>query len=154
MYETTTVDYLNFLCYYGYNITTIKTIAKDTPDDYGCPENSSTDLVSNMNYPSIAISGLSGKESKRVNRTVTNVGGDGETEYSASVEEAAGVKVEVVPAKLQFNKNGEKKTYQVVFSLSGGSELKEDVFGAITWSNGKYRVRSPVVVSVSKPKLV
>ncbi|RID58121.1 hypothetical protein BRARA_F01438 [Brassica rapa] len=41
---------------------------------------------------------------------------------------------------------GEKLTYQVTVSAGDGS-LKKDVFGALTWSNAKYKVRSPIVIS-------
>lgn len=145
VYETTTIDYLNFLCYYGYDDTTIKTIAKTIPEGFTCPKNSSTDSISDINYPSIAVSKISEKESRKVNRTLTNVAGDEETVYTVTIEAPAGVNVQVIPDKLQFTKNGQKLSYQVTFSPA--KALDKDVFGAITWSNGKYKVRSPFALS-------
>lgn len=145
VYETTALDYLNFLCYYGYNITTIKTISKAVPENFTCPENSNVDLISTINYPSIGISGFKGNENKTVTRTVTNVGGDGVAAYTVSVETPSGFNIQVTPEKLQFTKDGEKLTYQVI--VSAAASLKQDVFGALTWSNGKYKVRSPIVIS-------
>ncbi|XP_010536423.1 PREDICTED: CO(2)-response secreted protease [Tarenaya hassleriana] len=148
VYETTPIDYLNFLCYHGYNVTIIKTIAKVIPENFTCPSDSKVDLISNINYPSIAISSFRGNESRRLSRTVTNVGGDGETVYTASVEATPSLNIQVTPEKLRFTKDGEKSTYQVTVSAaSASSPPKKDVFSSITWSNGKYKVRSPIVVS-------
>ncbi|KAK9028906.1 hypothetical protein V6N11_026042 [Hibiscus sabdariffa] len=141
VYETTVVDYLNFLCYHGYNITRIKNIAKTIPDGFTCPEESSNDLISNINYPSIAISNFNKKAGRKVNRTLTSVTGDGKSVYTVSIDAPADLNVQVVPDKLQFTKNGDKSSYQVSFSAT--NPLKKDVFGSITWSNGKYKVRSP-----------
>lgn len=147
VFETTTIDYLNYLCYSGLDISAIKIIAQTIPDSFACPKDSSADYISNINYPSIAVSKFNGKESKNVSRTMTNVAGDGETVYTASVDAPSGVNVKVVPDKLQFSKNELKLSYQVIFS-SGGTPLKEDlVFGSITWTNGKYKVRSTFVIS-------
>ncbi|KAK1554496.1 hypothetical protein Q3G72_013069 [Acer saccharum] len=146
VYETDAVDYLNFLCYSGYNISNIKVIATTIPKNFTCPEESSIDLISNINYPSISISGF--KESRTVTRTATNVAGDDESSYVVSTDAPKGISVKVNPDKLQFSKNGQKLSYQVTFS-STGSSLKEDLFGSITWSNGKYKVRIPFVVSSS-----
>ncbi|KAE8729058.1 CO(2)-response secreted protease [Hibiscus syriacus] len=145
VYETTAVDYLNFLCYHGYNITTIKNIAKTVPEGFTCPEESSIDLISNINYPSIAISNFNEKAGRKVNRTLTNVAGDGKSVYTVSIDAPADLDVQVIPNKLQFTKNGDKSSYQVSFSTA--NPLKKDAFGSITWSNGKYKVRSPFAVS-------
>ena len=80
-----------------------------------------------------------------MNRTLTNVAEDAKTVYTVSIDAPAGLDVQVVPDKLQFTNNGEKSSYQVSFSAT--NPLKEDLFGSITWSNGKYKVRSPFAVS-------
>ncbi|KAL0704670.1 hypothetical protein Bca4012_071095 [Brassica carinata] len=99
---------------------------------------SKLELISTVNYPSIGISGFKGSENKTVSRTVTNVGGDGVAVYKVSVETPAGFSIQVTPEKLQFTKDGEKLTYQVTVSAADDS-LKKDVFGALTWSNAKYK---------------
>ncbi|XP_043712706.1 CO(2)-response secreted protease-like isoform X1 [Telopea speciosissima] len=147
LYETDTEDYLLFLCNYGYKLSTIKNIASVIPDGFDCPADSSTDLISNLNYPSIAISKLGQKESKKVSRRVTNVGPDEVTTYVASIVAPSGLDVKVVPDKLQFMKGNKKLSYQMIFSLASSSPLKVDAFGSITWTNGKYKVRSPFVVT-------
>ena len=147
VYETTTIDYLNYLCYIGLNITTVKVISRTVPDNFSCPKDSSSYQISNINYPSIAISNLNGKSGAvNVSRTVTNVGEDDETVYSSVVDAPSGVNVKLVPDKLQFTKSSKTLTYQVIFSLTSTS-LNEDLFGSITWSSGKYTVRSPFVLT-------
>ncbi|KAL3840191.1 hypothetical protein ACJIZ3_024782 [Penstemon smallii] len=144
VYETETIDYIKFLCNIGYDIKMIKNIVSTLPSNFSCSSNSDADSVSYMNYPSIAISNLRENESKKVNRTVTNVGED-ESIYTAIVETPNGVEVEVLPNKLEFTKDRKKITFQVTFRHNASSE--NDLFGSITWSNEKYKVRSPFVVS-------
>ncbi|KAK9136492.1 hypothetical protein Syun_015822 [Stephania yunnanensis] len=145
VYETDTNDYLQFLCNYGYKISTIKLITS-VPTGFECPNNSSTDLISNLNYPSIAVSKFNGKESKKVSRTVTNVGSkEDRATYTVSIKSPSGLNVKVVPERLVFTENDKKLEYQVIFSPS--SSVTKDMFGSITWSNGKYKVRTPFVVS-------
>ncbi|GFP97718.1 co(2)-response secreted protease [Phtheirospermum japonicum] len=144
VYETNTTDYVQFLCNVGYNASTIKIIAPSVPSNFYCPSNSGRDLVSDMNYPSITVAGLKANARRIVKRTVTNDGEDYST-YTATVEAPASMEVQVVPKRLQFTKNVKKLTFQVTFKLtttSGG-----DMFGSITWSSWKYKVRSPFVVS-------
>ncbi|KAJ0967012.1 hypothetical protein J5N97_023929 [Dioscorea zingiberensis] len=146
VYDAEPVDYLLFLCNYGYNTSTIKTISNSTLEGFECPKNSSKDLISNLNYPSIAVSNLQGQAKKTVSRTLTNVGAEEEITYLVSVQSPAGIDVKVVPEKLQFTKNNKKLSYQVTFAAKDSS-LKSEVFGWITWSDGKHRVRSPFVIS-------
>ncbi|KAJ7957899.1 Subtilisin-like protease [Quillaja saponaria] len=145
VYETSTTDYLNYLCYIGFNISTIKIISKTIPEGFVCPQDSSSDNITDINYPSIAISKFEGKNTKNVTRTVTNVAGD-DAVYTAIVDTPSEVTVNVIPDKLQFTTNSQKQSYQVIFSLTATS-LKEDLFGSITWTNGRYSVRSPFVLS-------
>jgi hypothetical protein len=147
VYETSTIEYLNYLCYIGYNTTTIKVISKTVPDSFNCPKESTPDHISNINYPSIAISNFTGKETVNVSRTVTNVGEEDEVAYSAIVNAPSGVKVQLIPEKLQFTKSNKNQSYQAIFSTTLTS-LNKDLFGSITWSNGKYSVRSPFVLTI------
>lgn len=147
VYETDTIDYLNYLCYYGFDTSKVKTIARTIPIGFACPKDSKADYISNINYPSIAISKFNGKESRNISRKVTNVAGDGEMVFTANVDAPRGLSVKVIPDKLTFSKNNQKLSYQVVFSATT-LVPKEDMFGSLTWSNGQYKVRSPFVVSI------
>nr|XP_016508181.1 PREDICTED: CO(2)-response secreted protease-like [Nicotiana tabacum] len=144
VYETDVADYLQFLCSAGFNISQIKLISSTVPKDFSCPKNPTSELVSNMNYPSIAISSLKENEPKKVTRTVTNTGEEASV-YTAIIEAPKGLEVQVIPSKLEFNYKSKKLSYEVSFKASSPS--KEDLFGSITWTNGKYKVRSPFVVS-------
>lgn len=144
IYETNTVDYLQFLCNLGYDASQIKLVSLDL---YGftCPKDQSADCISDMNYPSIAVSNFKGRESRRVVRTATNVGVCYETVYTATVEAPTGWEVKVIPEKLQFTKEIKKLSYEVIFTSETSPE--EDVFGSVTRTNGKYRVQTPFVLS-------
>ncbi|KAG5613520.1 hypothetical protein H5410_024801 [Solanum commersonii] len=146
VYETTTADYLQYLCSVGYDKSKIKLISNTVPNDFSCPTNSSSESVSQMNYPSIAVSNIKENEIKKVTRTVTNVGQEDAT-YTASIKAPVGLDVQVTPNKLVFTNNSKKLNYEVSFKAS--SKPKEDLFGSITWTNGKYKVRSPFVVSTN-----
>ncbi|PSS31233.1 CO(2)-response secreted protease [Actinidia chinensis var. chinensis] len=131
VYETNPVDYLEFLRVFGYDIVEIKLISPVVPDGFTCPEGLSANLISDMNYPTIAISCFDGKESKRVIRTVTNVSVEDETLYTATVDVPTGLEVEMIPEKLQFTKKNKKLGYRAIF-ISTTSSQKEDLFGSIT----------------------
>ncbi|KAL5995666.1 hypothetical protein ACLOJK_025733 [Asimina triloba] len=145
VYEMETNDYLLFLCYYGYDLSQIKKIA-NVSNGFSCPKDSSQDMISNLNYPSISISKFDGKTSRTVNRTVTNVGPDQST-YVASVKSPSGLAVKVVPDKLQFTKNSKKMSYQVVFSSSNSTSIADDLFGWISWTDGTHKIRSLFAVT-------
>lgn len=131
-------DVINFLCSTGAspaqlkNLTEKHVYCKNPPPSY------------NFNYPSIGVSNLNGSLS--VHRLVTYCG-HGPTVYYAYVDYPAGVKVTVTPNKLKFTKAGEKMSFRVdlmPFKNSNGSF----VFGALTWSNGIHKVRSPISLNV------
>ncbi|KAL3641011.1 hypothetical protein CASFOL_015979 [Castilleja foliolosa] len=145
VYETENIEYIQFLCDMGYNTSVVKSIASIVPNNFSCPSTPNPDLISDMNYPSIAVLGLKVNDSRTVNRTVTNVG-EMDVTYTATVEAPASVQVEVVPKKLQFTNNATKLSFQVTLKLIASSN--EDLFGSILWSNEKYKVRSPFVVSI------
>nr|XP_015887199.2 CO(2)-response secreted protease-like isoform X1 [Ziziphus jujuba var. spinosa] len=146
VYETSTIDYLYFLCYSRYELSDIKKLSNTIPSNFTCPKEWSDDAISNINYPSIAISNFDGKQSKNVTRTVTNVSGDEKAVFMATMDAPSGLDVKVIPDKLAFTKNNQKLSYQVVFS-SAVSPINSHVYGSITWTNGKFSARSPFVVS-------
>ncbi|XP_004228919.2 CO(2)-response secreted protease-like [Solanum lycopersicum] len=143
VYETEITDYLQFLCSQGYNTSTIKLILKKLPDNFSCHANSSDELMSNMNYPSIAVSLSKVRKTKKVIRTLTRIG-DEESEYTATITTPDVLRVEVSPKKLKFTSDKKKLSYQVTFKAMS---REKEFFGSITWSNGKYKVRSPFVAS-------
>lgn len=150
VFEAGEDDYLSFLCNYGYNASKIKLITSSLPAGFSCAANaSSKDLISDLNYPSIAVSGLGGKAggSRTVTRAVTNVGAQEEATYTVAVSAPAGLDVKVTPSKLEFTRSVKKLTFQVSFSGRSDAAAKGGLSGSITWSDGKHTVRSPFVVT-------
>ncbi|CAL5089949.1 unnamed protein product [Urochloa decumbens] len=151
VYEAGEGDYLGFLCNYGYDAAKIKLIAASLPGGFACPANSTAALISDLNYPSIAVSGLGkgGGGSRTVTRAVTNVGAAEEVTYTAAVSAPAGMEVKVTPSKLVFTKSVRTLEFQVSFSGGKDKAGKKGaaMFGSITWSDGKHMVRSPFVVT-------
>ncbi len=96
---------------------------------------------SNLNYPSIAIGNFVGQQT--VQRTVTNVGRSRST-YTPSVQAPAGIRVEVKPSSLTLAP-GESRSFTVRFTRTA-STLDGYAFGALTWSDGPHRVRSPIAI--------
>ncbi|XP_059290674.1 CO(2)-response secreted protease-like [Lycium ferocissimum] len=143
VYETEITDYLQFLCSTGYNTSTIKLISNTLPNNFSCPDNSTDDSASNMNYPSIAISMSKERDTKEVTRTLTRIG-DEELEYTAIITAPDNLRVRVSPKKLKFMSKTKKLSYQVSFKAT---TRDREFFGSIIWTNGKYKVRSPFVVS-------
>ncbi|KAL6897336.1 hypothetical protein ACP4OV_007032 [Aristida adscensionis] len=135
-------DYLRFLCNYGYNASKIKLITA-LPGGFSCAANASKDLISDLNYPSIAVTG----SGRTVTRVVTNVGAQAEATYTAAVSAPAGLDVKVTPGKLEFTKTAKQLAFQVSFSGKTAAAKGGAMSGSITWSDGKHMVRTPFVVT-------
>ncbi|PKA61855.1 Subtilisin-like protease [Apostasia shenzhenica] len=145
VFETTTEDYLYFLCYYGYKDGVIRSITGN--NRFSCPPDPSSDLISELNYPSISVGkidrGYGGV--RTVHRTVVNVGPANST-YVAEVEVASGLEVKVSPEKLVFARRGTRATYQITFD--GRRAEKGYRFGSLTWSDGAHSVRTVFAVNI------
>ncbi|KAL5150586.1 CO(2)-response secreted protease [Glycine soja] len=143
VFETDVEDYLRFLCYFGYSQKIIRSISET---NFNCPKNSSEDLISSVNYPSISISTLKRQQkAKVITRTVTNVGYLNAT-YTAKVRAPQGLVVEVIPNKLVFSEGVQRMTYKVSFygkEAHGGYN-----FGSLTWLDGHHYVHTVFAVKV------
>ncbi|KAJ1390356.1 Peptidase S8/S53 domain [Sesbania bispinosa] len=136
VYDLNAVDYLNFLCGHGYNHTQMRMFSRKP---HTCSKSYN---MLDFNYPSITVPNL-GKHSVKVTRTVTNVGSPGT--YHVHVKAPDGVSVMVEPRSLSFSKVGEKKTFKVILKGSKGASSGY-VFGYLWWSDGRHRIKSPLVV--------
>lgn len=145
IYDATTEDYIKLLCAMNYTKKQIQIITKSTQNCL----NKSLDL----NYPSFIAyfngdgSGSNGKFVHEFRRTLTNVG-EGISSYTAKVTPMAGIKVNVEPWTLMFNKKNEKLSFKL--TLEGPKLLEEIVVhGSLSWvhDGGKYIVRSPIVAT-------
>ncbi|XP_065865127.1 CO(2)-response secreted protease-like [Euphorbia lathyris] len=144
VFQTTTNDYLKFLCYYGYSNKNIKSMANN--NNFNCPQKSSENLISTINYPSISVGKLDRhKPYFTIERTVTNVGPPNST-YIAKIEAPEGLLVKVFPKKLSFEDKLSKLPFNVSFN---GKMAKHGYnFGSVTWFDGKHFVRLIFTVNV------
>ncbi|KAL5583134.1 hypothetical protein UlMin_015576 [Ulmus minor] len=140
VYDFDSHDIIDFLCSNGASSLQLKNL---TGDLIYC-KNPPTPSY-NFNYPSIGVSNLNGTLS--VYRTVTYYG-NGPTEYIACVDLPTGVNITVTPDKLRFTKIGQKKSFKLNLTPINSSN-GSFVFGALRWSNGIQRVRSPVAINVA-----
>lgn len=139
VYDFNSQDVLNFLCSNGASPAQLRNLTGELTQ---CQKARTASY--DFNYPSIGVSNLNGSLS--VYRTVTYYGQE-PTAYAASVENPSGVNVRVKPAELKFWKTGEKITFRIDFTPFKNSN-GNFVFGALTWNNGKQRVRSPIGLNV------
>ncbi|CAH8341986.1 unnamed protein product [Eruca vesicaria subsp. sativa] len=147
VFETTTQDYLQFLCYYGYSQKTIrKTLTKATK--FSCPKKTSKDIISNINYPSISIGNLRRGQRKMIERSVTNVGPERNVTYVAHIEAPEGLVVKVAPKRLVFGEKVDKVSFKVWF-YGEKSASKRYHHGSLEWSDGYHSVRSVFSVNVN-----
>ncbi|KAJ7560941.1 hypothetical protein O6H91_03G006900 [Diphasiastrum complanatum] len=136
IYDAKPRDYLLFLCKAGLGSSQIQAISGL---NFSCGPK--PPKISNLNYPSVAITKL--KKTQIVKRTVTNVGPMGT--YSVSVQAPPGVHVDITPKSLHFGAQGERRKFKIKLTVSQSSKGKY-VFGSFTWSDGAHVVRSPIAV--------
>ncbi|XP_061343243.1 CO(2)-response secreted protease-like [Gastrolobium bilobum] len=143
VFETDLEDYLRFLCFSGSSKKNIRSMFKT---NFSCPRNSSDDLISNINYPSISIKALNRKgKGKVITRTVTNVGSFNAT-YAAKVHAPEGLVVKVIPNKLVFSEGVQRMSYKVSFY---GKEARGGYnFGSLSWFDGRHYVHTVFAVKV------
>ncbi|KAJ1386922.1 Peptidase S8/S53 domain [Sesbania bispinosa] len=137
VYNLSTTDYLNFLCASGYNENLLKLFNQRS---YTCPKSYN---IEDLNYPSITVTHR-GTNPIKVTRTVTNVGPSGT--YVVKTHILEGFKVLVQPSSLTFKTIGEKKTFQVILNVTSVPHHGFPIFGSLSWTDGKHKVTSPIVV--------
>ncbi|HWD77546.1 MAG TPA: S8 family serine peptidase, partial [Kribbella sp.] len=129
VYDSTYTDWTKFVCGSG-----------QVPSTHELCANGKIDL-SDLNYPTIAIGDLAGKQT--VTRTVTNVGTIPEV-YFPKVEGVQGLKVTVSP-KLLVTFPGRSTTYKVTIE-NNGAPLEQYSFGKLVWKSAKHSVASTLAI--------
>ncbi|KAL8154014.1 hypothetical protein V2J09_011774 [Rumex salicifolius] len=148
VYDTEYHDYIDLLCALNYTKEQMKVITRSSSIDCSSPG-------MDLNYPSFILVAPEGSEEAFEGafwRTVTSVG-DGAITYNVKVSMGDGVEVRVEPETLVFGKKYEKLKFKVVLTVA--SKMEEEVVdGSLSWidSEGKYAVRSPIVVSAIPDK--
>ncbi|KAJ4748665.1 Senescence-associated subtilisin protease [Rhynchospora pubera] len=150
VYDSGIEDYIAFLCSIGYASFQISVFTRD-----GSTTNCSAVALAtpgNLNYPAFSVVLSSYTDVVTYHRTVTNVGSSGSAVYEATVSSPDGVKVTVVPSKLEFSTVGESLSYEITFSGIADPVIitESNSFGSITWSDGIHNVSSPIAVSWQK----
>jgi subtilisin family serine protease len=150
IYDANSTDYVRLLCATNFTEKEIQVITRSSSTDCSNPS-------SDLNYPSfIAYFNERFSPSNlttvcEFHRTVTNVG-EGISTYTVSVTPMSGLKVNVMPDKLEFKTKYEKLSYKL--TIEGPALLDEAVtFGYLSWADagGKHVVRSPIVATTLIP---
>ncbi|MFD3399756.1 S8 family serine peptidase [Kribbella sp. NPDC058693] len=129
VYDSTYTDWTKFVCGSG-----------QVPATHELCANGKIDL-SDLNYPTIAIGDLAGKQT--VTRTVTNVSKLPEI-YFPKVEGLKGLKVTVSP-RILITLPGRSTTYKVTFE-NNGAPLEQYSFGRLVWKSAKHSVASTLAI--------
>ncbi|XP_059457922.1 cucumisin-like isoform X2 [Corylus avellana] len=142
IYDIKPFDYMQFLCSEGYNTKLLQYITFDKLT--GCFE-AINGRAFDLNYPSFSLSTSHSKYINHVfHRTVTNVGSPNST-YKAVVTTQDGLRIKVKPRVLSFTSLGEKQPFTLKIQ---GTANKFIVSASLVWDDGKFQVRSPIVVVV------
>ncbi|XP_019084395.1 PREDICTED: subtilisin-like protease SBT4.15 [Camelina sativa] len=153
VYDIAEDAYLRFLCKEGYNSTTIGLLIagkknNTTKTEYRC-ENYKRGLGSDgLNYPSMhkQVSSTDTKVSEVFYRSVTNVG-YGPSNYVAKVWAPKGLRVEVVPKAMSFERPGEKKNFKVMIDGVWDEIMRGIVSASVEWDDSRgHLVRSPILL--------
>lgn len=141
VFDASDADYIHFLCRQGYNSTTLRLITGDNSTCGSTTPGRAWDL----NYPSFALYVGDGEQiSGTFTRTVTNVGAANST-YTATVSMPLFIGVTVESSVLTFSDVGQTQTFTV--NVTGPAISQQPILsGSITWTDGTYVVRTPLVV--------
>ncbi|XP_054781836.1 cucumisin-like [Prosopis cineraria] len=141
VYDANETDYFKFLCGQGYNDSLLQVV---TGENRTCAE-VTHGSVWDLNYPSFAVSTTSPRldEARVFTRTVTNVGSPTSI-YEATVTAPEGLDIQVNPRRLSFTSLGQKLSFNVTVSGFVSSMAS----ASLTWDDGTYQVRSPIMVFI------
>ncbi|XP_058744846.1 cucumisin-like [Vicia villosa] len=140
VYDANEEDYIKFLCDQGLDMSMLLRI---TLSIVNCSERGHI-TPKNLNYPSFAfkVPRIKHHLNASFKRIVTNVGLPMST-YRAFVTAPRGLNISVTPNVLSFTSLGEKQNF--ILTING--KLKKSIGSAsLIWDNGKFQVRSPIVV--------
>ncbi|PIN26150.1 Tripeptidyl-peptidase II [Handroanthus impetiginosus] len=143
IYDASPQDLVNLVCSMNFTREQTQTIVRLK---YNC-SNPSSDL----NYPSfVALFSLAERGmmlTRTFQRIVTNVG-NGAAKYTFKLEVPENTTIRIQPQTLVFRKKYEKQRYSLTIRYRADIDVQNRP-GSISWieENGKYIVRSPIMVS-------
>lgn len=139
IYDADQTDYMKFLCGQGYNPVTLLLISGDVSI---CSDANSIEAW-NLNYPSFALSTTSSQINRTFTRTVTNVGSPASVYKYTVMNAPKNLSIQVVPEVLTFTYLDQKLSFTVSIE---GRMSQSLVSASLVWDDGKYQVRSPIVM--------
>lgn len=145
VYETLKEDYVEFLCSFNFDNSTLRKIFGNNTTT--CTENSNVDKVRYLNYPSMgATVHKSNPVLAKFRRTLTNVGSANST-YKAKVTGPGTfvLNITVEPSILSFQALKERKSFTVTVTKGRGLFLRMSTV-SLEWSDGVHSVRSPITL--------
>ncbi|KAH6781092.1 hypothetical protein C2S52_012329 [Perilla frutescens var. hirtella] len=143
VYDASVQNMVNLVCSMNFTRYQTQTIIRSS---YNC-SNPNSDL----NYPSfvalIRAAEIGRMLTRRFERVVTNVG-QGAATYKVMLQVPVNTTARVRPQTLVFRKKYEKLSYSLTIRYKADIEIQHRE-GAVIWidETGKYRVRSPIMVS-------
>ncbi|WP_180687401.1 S8 family serine peptidase [Streptomyces gossypiisoli] len=138
VYDATSADWTAYLCALGQ-----RPVTGDGGD--ACATARKID-PSDLNYPTISIGDLAGKQT--VTRTVTNVG-DTTGVYTATLRTPRGYRATVSPKRL-IVPPGRSATYRVTFTRTD-ADYGKWAFGSVSWGDRDgHRVRSAIALRATQ----
>lgn len=102
--------------------------------------------VGDLNYPAFSAVFGPGKRAVTQRRVVRNVGGNVWATYKVRITAPDGVRVTVSPGTLRFRPWRKTQEYKVTLELQENLPDKH-TFGAIEWSDGQHKVKSPIAIT-------
>ncbi|CAL5034576.1 unnamed protein product [Urochloa decumbens] len=145
VYDAATDDYVTFLCSIGYTAQQVAVLTRD-----GSVTDCATrrGYVGNHNYPAFSVVFRSSASAVTQRRLARNVGNSTTTTYTAYVNSPPGVFVTVQPPTLKFSLLRRTLEYVITFTPQQWNvTTNKYAFGSIVWSDGKYKVTSPIAVA-------
>ena len=152
IYDITPGEYMEYLCYLGYNETVMRVI---TGNESTCSK--ASNITTDLNYPAISVPVHAGSEEvwRNFTRKVTNVGELGmKVKYKlVKVKATKGMKLDVHPRTLDFTGAAlETQVFTIhvqapLLNTTVGSISEKMAFlsGCIVWSDGVHQVRTPII---------
>ncbi|XP_021739687.1 subtilisin-like protease SBT5.4 [Chenopodium quinoa] len=137
VYDMNQYDYLNFICAYPPESTTLKEFSQQ--HSYKCPRSFN---ILDFNYPSISIVNFTGNAI--VTRKLKNVGPPGT--YVPRIEPPPGVSIMVEPKTLVFSQKDQIIVFKLILTADINHLSTDYIFGSLVWSDAKHVVRSPIIV--------
>ncbi|KAL5101943.1 hypothetical protein RYX36_006270 [Vicia faba] len=139
VYDMSEADYVEFLCGEGYTDKQLVNLTRYKSD---CKGKANGKAVYKLNLPSFALEVNDTFSGYVYHRTVTNVG-SAKSSYKARVISPPLMEIQVKPDVLSFTYIGQKKS----FSLTIEGDVNVGIMSSsLIWDDGKYQVRSPIVV--------